>query len=54
MTWTVIIAKATQKQLARFPAKDQDKIAATIRTMAENPFSGDSPQHVEQLAPALM
>lgn len=39
--WTVIVAKAAQKQLAKFPAKDQDKIAAAIRTMAEDPFSGD-------------
>ena len=41
MTWTVIVAKAAQKQLARFPANDRNKIAATIRTMAENPFGGD-------------
>jgi mRNA-degrading endonuclease RelE of RelBE toxin-antitoxin system len=39
--WTVIVAKAAQKQLAKFPAKDQEKIAATIRTVAENPFTGD-------------
>jgi len=41
MTWTVLVAKAAQKQLARVPAKDHAKIAATIRSMAEHPFSGD-------------
>jgi mRNA interferase RelE/StbE len=41
MTWTVIVARAAQKQLARFPARDQNKIAASIRAMAEDPFSGD-------------
>ena len=41
MIWTVIVAKAAQKQLARFPVKDRDMIAATIRKMAEDPFSGD-------------
>ena len=40
MTWTVIVAKAAQKQLAKLPAKDQDKIAA-MRAMADDPFSGD-------------
>jgi mRNA-degrading endonuclease RelE of RelBE toxin-antitoxin system len=41
MIWTVIVAKAAKKQLARFPAKDQEKLAATIRTMADDAFSGD-------------
>ena len=41
MTWTVVVAKAAQKQLRRIPAKDQDKIAAAIRTMAADPFHGD-------------
>ena len=41
MTWTVIVARAARKQLARFPVRDQDKIAAAIRAMAEDPFSGD-------------
>jgi len=41
MTWTVILARAAQKQLARFPARDQSKIAAAIRAMAEDPFYGD-------------
>ena len=41
MTWTVVVARAAQKQLARLPARDQDKIATAIRAMAEDPFSGD-------------
>lgn len=41
MNWTVIVAEAAQKQLARFPAKDQSKIAAVLLAMANSPFSGD-------------
>ena len=41
MTWTVIVAKAARKQLARLPAKDQDRIVAALQAMALNPFSGD-------------
>jgi mRNA interferase RelE/StbE len=41
MTWNVIVANAARKQLARFPAKDQDRIAAALRAMSIDPFSGD-------------
>ena len=41
MTWTVIVAKAAQKQLAGFPAKDQGGITAAIGAMADDPFRGD-------------
>lgn len=41
MAWTVTIARPAQKQAARFPAKDQSRIAATIRSMADDPFGGD-------------
>ena len=41
MTWTVIVAKAAQKELAKFPAKDRKKIAAALQAMASDPFSGD-------------
>ena len=41
MTWTVVVAKAAQKQLARFPAKDQDRVAAALAVMEADPFSGD-------------
>ena len=41
MTWTVVVAKAAQKRLARFPAKDQDKLAAALIAMEGDPFSGD-------------
>ena len=41
MNWTAIVAEAAQKQLARFPAKDQSRIAAALLAIANNPFSGD-------------
>jgi mRNA-degrading endonuclease RelE of RelBE toxin-antitoxin system len=40
MIWKVV-ARAARKQLARFPAKDQDRIAAAVRAMTVDPFSGD-------------
>src|SRR5258708_38290604 len=39
MNWTVVVAKAAQKQLERLPAKDQDKIAA-LQSMAGDFFRG--------------
>jgi len=39
MTWTVNVAKPAQRDVARYPAKDQDKIADALRAMAEDPFS---------------
>jgi len=41
MTWTVVVAKAAQKQLARFPVKDQDKLATALVAMETDPFFGD-------------
>ncbi len=41
MNWTVVVAKAAQKELERLPAKDRDKIAAALRSMSDDPFSGD-------------
>jgi mRNA interferase RelE/StbE len=41
MTWTIVVAKAAQKQLKRIPGKDLDKIMAAIRAMAADPFQGD-------------
>lgn len=41
MTWNVVVAKAAQKQLAKFPVKDQVRIAKAMRAMADDPFSGD-------------
>src|SRR6266404_2396061 len=41
MNWTVLVAKAALKQLARFPAKDQDRIAVAISALADDPFGGD-------------
>ncbi len=42
MTWRVIVAESAQKSLARFPAKDREKIAAALLAMAGDPFSGDT------------
>ena len=41
MAWTVVVAKAAQKQVARFPAKDQGKLAAVLVAMEADPFFGD-------------
>jgi mRNA interferase RelE/StbE len=41
MAWRVSVAKPAQKQIARFPAKDQERIGAAIRMLAHDPFSGD-------------
>jgi mRNA interferase RelE/StbE len=41
MSWTVTIARPVQRQVARFPVKDQNRVAAAIRSMAGNPFGGD-------------
>jgi mRNA-degrading endonuclease RelE of RelBE toxin-antitoxin system len=41
MTWTIVVAKAAQKQLRRIPTRDRDRIAAAIRGMPAAPFQGD-------------
>ena len=41
MIWTIVVAKAAQKQLVRFPAKDQKRLAAALLAMEEDPLSGD-------------
>jgi len=41
MRWTVLVARPAQKQHARFPAKDQGRIAAAVAQMADDPFAGD-------------
>jgi hypothetical protein len=38
MRWTVIVAEPAQKQLAKFPARDQLRIEAAIRAMTDDPF----------------
>jgi mRNA interferase RelE/StbE len=42
MRWSVIVAEPAQKQLAKFPARDQLRIEAAIRAMTDDPFSGDT------------
>ena len=41
MTWTILVARPAQKQVLKFPAKDQDRIRAAILAMADDPFTGD-------------
>lgn len=41
MTWTVIVGKSARKNLAKLPAKDQDKIRTALLAMAADAFSGD-------------
>ena len=41
MAWTVTVAKPAQKQVAKFPTKDQQKIGVGVGAMANDPFSGD-------------
>jgi mRNA interferase RelE/StbE len=41
MDWNILVAKVAQKQVARLPAKDQEKIAAALVAMAADPVSGN-------------
>jgi len=41
MAWNILVARAAQKQLARFPARDREKIGAALRSLEAGPFSGD-------------
>jgi len=41
MAWTVTVAKPAQKQTVKFPIKDQARIGAAVRSMADDPFAGD-------------
>jgi mRNA-degrading endonuclease RelE of RelBE toxin-antitoxin system len=42
MAWEVSVARLAQKQVAKFPVKDQEKIGAAVIEMTDDPFSGDS------------
>jgi mRNA-degrading endonuclease RelE of RelBE toxin-antitoxin system len=41
MAWTVTVAKPAQKQVTKFPTKDQQKIGVAVGAMADDPFCGD-------------
>jgi mRNA-degrading endonuclease RelE of RelBE toxin-antitoxin system len=41
MAWTILVAKAAQKQLAGFPASDRNRIGAALLSLSVDPFSGD-------------
>ena len=40
MDWNIVVARAAQKQVAKLPAKDQEKIGAVLLAMAKDPLSG--------------
>lgn len=39
--WTIKVAGPAQKAVAKFPARDQQRIRAAVAAMAVDPFSGD-------------
>jgi mRNA interferase RelE/StbE len=41
MIWTINVARAARKQLAKLPADEQERITGALRAMAADPFSGD-------------
>ena len=41
MAWTLHAASRVARQLERFPAKDQRRLAAALQAMAQDPFAGD-------------
>ena len=41
MNWTIRIAKRAEKQLRKFPEKDQRYLLEEISQMAVDPFKGD-------------
>jgi mRNA-degrading endonuclease RelE of RelBE toxin-antitoxin system len=41
MLWHVRVANRAGKALAKFPAKDQQRILAALEQMQDDPFSGD-------------
>ena len=41
MSWTILVARRAEKQLARVPAKSQRMLLAALDEMQQNPFSGD-------------
>jgi mRNA-degrading endonuclease RelE of RelBE toxin-antitoxin system len=40
-SWTIVVAKAAQKELQKLPVKDQERIASALRSMTADPLSGD-------------
>lgn len=41
MNWTVLVAGPAKKQIARFPAKDRERITAALQQFSGDPFYGD-------------
>ena len=41
MSWRLTVAKRAQKKLARFPPRDQDRIAHALDDMTIDPLRGD-------------
>jgi mRNA-degrading endonuclease RelE of RelBE toxin-antitoxin system len=41
MKWDVVVESSAARRLQRFPRKDQERIAAALIEMENDPFSGD-------------
>ncbi len=41
MPWTVIVAHSAQKQLAKLPKKDQQRVIDALVDMERDPYAGD-------------
>ena len=41
MVWALHVAQRAEKAFRKIPAEDQERIAAALMAMRQNPFSGD-------------
>ena len=41
MAWELLVTKSAQKDLAKLPPRDRERVRAALRAMSEKPFSGD-------------
>jgi mRNA interferase RelE/StbE len=41
MNWTLLVSKPAQKDLERFPSRDQVRIESALDALQDDPFSGD-------------
>jgi mRNA-degrading endonuclease RelE of RelBE toxin-antitoxin system len=41
MSWLVHVGKRSQKNLLKFPTKDQERIELILEELERNPFNGD-------------
>jgi mRNA interferase RelE/StbE len=48
MAWVLILARDAEKQLARLPRRDLDRLATALVAMRDDPYSGDVKRLVNQ------